>query len=189
MTVKLTTDDVDTRKYEIILAARWCFLNFGFAKTSLDDIAKRANISRTLIYKVFKNKEEIFKAVFRHWLMARLPEAEAAADREGDVYARLYDVCRVVAIDTWSDMYGAPMSGEFFDACDRIDVEISNLHRRTAIHCVSTILNDQAAGEVFILALVGLLADNPNPDALTERVKLLASRFAMAMNSSKPTGK
>ena len=66
MTLKLTEDDLEARKVEIILAARWCFLNFGFAKTSIDDIAKRANLSRTLVYKSFKNKEEIFKAVFHH---------------------------------------------------------------------------------------------------------------------------
>lgn len=177
MTLKLTQDDLDARKVEIILAARWCFLNFGFAKTSLDDIAKRANISRPLLYKTFKNKEEIFKAVFRHWLMAHLSEAEEAASREGDAYERLYEVCRVVAIDPWNDMYGAPMSGEFFEACDRIDVEISTLHRKTAIECVTKILKDNTAGDVFILALVGLLADQPEPKLLTKRVKLLIDRF------------
>ncbi|MBT9430918.1 TetR/AcrR family transcriptional regulator [Candidatus Symbiopectobacterium endolongispinus] len=162
----------------MILAARWCFLNFGFAKISLDDIAKRAGISRTLVYKTFKNKEEIFKAVFRHWLMAHLPEAEAAASRAGDTYERLCYVCRVVAVDPWSEMYGAPMSGEFFDACDRIDPEITVQHRRTAIQCVSTILNDPAAADVFILALDGLLADNPTPELLIQRMKLLSRRFA-----------
>ncbi len=35
----------------VLQAARWCFLNFGFAKTSLDDIGKRAGISRTLLYR------------------------------------------------------------------------------------------------------------------------------------------
>lgn len=178
MTLKLTRQEAETRKVEIILAARWCFLNFGFAKTSLDDIGKRANLSRTLVYKTFKNKEEIFKAVFRHWLMAHLPEAESAAARDGDIYARLLEVCRVVALDPWREMYGAPMSGEFFDACDRIDVEITTLHRQTAIRCIATILNDQPAADVFILALDGLLADNPTPDVLMQRVQLLARRFA-----------
>lgn len=179
MTLKLTPAEIEARKTEIILAARWCFLNFGFAKTSLDDIAGRAKISRTLVYKTFKNKEEIFKAVFRHWLMAHLGEAEDAASRDGDRSERLYEVCRIVAIDPWQEMYGAPMSGEFFDACDRIDTEISTRHRQTAIKCVSTILNDDKAGYVFILALVGMLADEPNPEQLTERVKLLVSRFTL----------
>ncbi len=45
-------------------AARWCFLHFGYEKTSLEDIAKRAAISRPLLYLTFKNKEQIFGAVF-----------------------------------------------------------------------------------------------------------------------------
>lgn len=169
---------MEARKVEIILAARWCFLNFGFAKTSIDDIAKRANISRTLVYKSFKNKEEIFKSVFRHWLMAHLPEAEAAADSTGNTFVRLLTVSRVVAVEPWSVMYGAPMSREFFEACSRIDEEISATHRRIATDCVKRILNDRTTADVFILALDGLLADTPSPEVLTERVDLLCRRFS-----------
>ncbi|WP_294907041.1 TetR/AcrR family transcriptional regulator [Tatumella sp. UBA2305] len=178
MTLKLTEEGLEARKVEIILAARWCFLNFGFAKTSIDDIAKRANLSRTLIYKSFKNKEEIFKAVFRHWLMAHLPEAEAAADSFGNTYERLLTVSMVVAVEPWSVMYGAPMSGEFFEDCGRIDEEISATHRRIATNCVEHILNDRTSADVFILALDGLLADNPSPEVLTDRVELLCRRFS-----------
>mgnify|MGYP004724265745 CR=1 FL=1 len=85
-------------------------------------------------------------------------------------------------------MYGAPMSGEFFGACDRIDPEITALHRRTAIQCVSTILNDPAAADVFILALDGLLADNPTPELLIQRVKLLSRRIAQHLNVNNTVG-
>ena len=178
MTLKLTEEDLEARKVEIILAARWCFLNFGFAKTSIDDIAKRADLSPTLVYKPIKNKEEIFKSVFRHWLMAHLPEAGAAADSSGNTFDRLLTVSRVVAVDPWSVMYGAPMSGEFFEACGRIDEEISATHRRIATECVERILNDRTSADVFILALDGLLADHPSPDVLTSRVEVLCLRFS-----------
>ncbi|HEY6343699.1 MAG TPA: TetR/AcrR family transcriptional regulator [Bryobacteraceae bacterium] len=41
-------DEAVVRRAKILIAARWCFLNFGFAKTAFEDIAKRANLSRTL---------------------------------------------------------------------------------------------------------------------------------------------
>lgn len=186
---KLTSDHQETRRIEVLDAARWCFLNFGFAKTSLDDIAKRANISRTLLYRTYKNKEDIFKAVFRHWLMAHLPEAEETAARSGDPYQRLLDVCRIVVVDPWNEMYGAPMAHEFFDSCDRIDEETSALHRRTAIACFAKILGDQAAADVFVLALDGLLGDEPKTEVLAERVKLLATRFATPSPNTKQTGR
>jgi len=51
------------RRRLILDAARNCFLRFGYTKTSLEDIAKQAAISRPLIYLKFKSKEEIFAAV------------------------------------------------------------------------------------------------------------------------------
>jgi TetR/AcrR family transcriptional regulator, transcriptional repressor of aconitase len=64
---------------ETISAARWCFLNFGFAKTAFEDIAKRANLSRTLLYRIFKDKEEIYQSVFADWLVSRHPAAKQVA--------------------------------------------------------------------------------------------------------------
>jgi AcrR family transcriptional regulator len=87
------TKDTDNRRSAILTAARWRFLNFGFAKTSLEDIAKRANISRTLLYRHFKDKEDIFRAVFVDLLVARHPAAREAAAGAGDQYARLLAVC------------------------------------------------------------------------------------------------
>jgi AcrR family transcriptional regulator len=56
--------DRDAARRRVILdAARDCILKFGYAKSSLEDIAKQAAVSRPLIYRKFKSKEEIFGAV------------------------------------------------------------------------------------------------------------------------------
>lgn len=177
MIAKITPAEAQTRRINVLDAARWCFLNFGFAKTSLDDIAKRANISRTLIYRMFKDKAEIFRAVFEHWLMADLPLARAAAGRAGDPYDRLVEVCRIVAEKPYSVMFGAPMAGEFFDACEKIDQAVSKAHRRAALACIAEILGDAFTANVFVLSLDGLLADDPTPATLSKRVQVLAARF------------
>lgn len=178
MAAKITPEDVAARQENILVAARWCFLNFGFAKTSLDDIAKRANISRTLLYKTYKDKGDIFTAVFAHWLVSRHPLAEEAAAKAGNAYERLLEVCRVMALEPWNDMVGAPMAGDFYDVCERLDPAIAAHHRDVARRCLATILEDDAAAEVFLLALDGLFADNPAPAVLEQRVQLLAVRFA-----------
>jgi TetR/AcrR family transcriptional regulator, transcriptional repressor of aconitase len=186
MTVKLTPQDIEARRQNILTAARWCFLNFGFSKTSLDDIAKRAGISRTLLYKTFKDKEEIFTAVFATWLISRHPDAKAAAASNAPPAERLLRVCRLVAIEPYEDMAGAPMAGEFFDVCERLDPDIDALHRQVARECVATILGgDDAEAEVFLLALDGLFADEPTPAALEQRIKLLVARFAPPINKRK----
>src|SRR5262245_64069102 len=114
----LTDTESAERRDKVLVAARWCFLNFGFAKTSFEDIAKRANLSRTLLYRVFKDKEDIFRAVFVDWLVSRHPAAKQAAIALGSAYERLMNVCHLVALDPWAEMVGAPMGSEFFEACE-----------------------------------------------------------------------
>lgn len=162
-------------------AARWCFLNFGFAKTSLDDIAKRSNISRTLLYRTFKDKEDIFVAVFEHWLISRHPEARRAAAAKGKAADRLLKVCQVMVFDPWMDMVGAPMAAEFHDVCERTNPEVSAHHRQVVLDCVASILGDSAAAEVFVLALDGMLADQPTPAVLEARSRILIDRFTRAI--------
>lgn len=174
----LTTEEAAERRAKVLGAARWCFLNFGFAKTSLEDIAKRANISRTLLYRTFKDKEDVYRAVFVDWLVSRHPDAKKAAKGAGSAYQRLLSVCRLMAIEPWAEMAGAPMGSEFLDACGRIDPEIDALHRKVALECVAAVLGDRTSAEVFLLALDGLLADQPAVPVLEQRVEVLAERFA-----------
>lgn len=174
----MSEEEASARRARILSAARWCFLNFGFAKTAFEDIAKRASLSRTLLYRLFKDKEDIYRAVFVDWLVSRHPAALKAAKGPGSPYERLLSVCRLMVIEPWDEMVGAPMGSEFLAACERIDPESEALHRKVALECVNTIVGDEASGEVFVLALDGLLADQPSTEVLEQRTKVLAARFA-----------
>lgn len=178
MPAAMTEEESEERRVKILLAARWCFLNFGFAKTSFEDVAKRAHLSRTLVYRVFKDKEDVFTAVFVHWLVARHPAAKEAAAADVSAYARLLQVCKLMVLEPWSEMATAPMGREFFDVCERLDPEVDARHRKVALQCVAEIQGEKASAEVFLLALDGLLADAPTPKVLEQRARLLAARFA-----------
>lgn len=173
-----TESEAVTRRAKVLTAARWCFLNFGFAKTSFEDIAKRAGLSRTLLYRIFEDKEDIYRAVFVDWLVSRRPAAQAAASGSGDAYERLLNVVRILALEPWAEMVNAPMGDAFFDACERIDPKSDALYHEVALECVTTILGDRASAEVFLLALDGLFSDHPSTDQLERRTQLLAARFA-----------
>jgi AcrR family transcriptional regulator len=173
----MTEEEAAARRSRVLDAARWCFLNFGFAKTPFEDIAKRANISRTLLYRIFKDKEDVFTAVFAHWLIARHPEAQRVVAGPGSSYERLLNVCRVMVLEPWTDMVAAPMGAEFFDVCARIDPEIEARHREVALQCVTAILGNEESAQVFLLALDGLVSDHPTVAVLEERIQILAERF------------
>jgi AcrR family transcriptional regulator len=178
MPATMTGEEATARRASILTAARWCFLNFGFAKTSLEDIAKHANLSRTLLYRTFKDKEAIYRAVFADWLVSRHPAAQQAARGPGSPYERLLGVCRLMVLEPWAEMVGTPMGREFLEACALIDPQNEALYRKVAHECVATILGDEASAEVFLLALDGLLADKPSMEVLEQRTQLLAARFA-----------
>ncbi|MGC4070163.1 MAG: TetR/AcrR family transcriptional regulator [Polyangiaceae bacterium] len=177
MPAAITEEEAKERRERILQAARWCFLNFGFSKTSFEDIAKRANISRTLLYKVFKDKEDVFTAVFAEWLVSRHPAAKKAAAASGSAYDRLLAVCRLMVLEPWRDLATSPMGGEFFDVCAKIDPEIDARHRKVALECVTKVLGEKDRAEVFLLSLDGLLGDEPTAKVLERRLEILAKTF------------
>lgn len=51
------------RERAILSAALVAFGRYGFARTTMDDIAKASGVARTALYKTFRNKEDIFRAL------------------------------------------------------------------------------------------------------------------------------
>ena len=54
------------RRHRVIEAAVLVFRRHGLAKTSMEDIATAAGMSRPSLYLVFPNKEEVFAAAVHH---------------------------------------------------------------------------------------------------------------------------
>ena len=50
---------------DILSAGQSLFAKFGYRKTSVDEIARNANVAKGTIYKYFKSKEDIFAAVVK----------------------------------------------------------------------------------------------------------------------------
>lgn len=67
----------DARPQELLAAALDLFVERGFASTRLEDVAKRAGVSKGTLYLYFTNKEELFKAVVRDAIVPIIGEAEA----------------------------------------------------------------------------------------------------------------
>ncbi|MDC8759537.1 TetR/AcrR family transcriptional regulator [Janthinobacterium fluminis] len=66
----------DARPQELLAAALALFVERGFASTRLEDVAKRAGVSKGTLYLYFENKEELFKAVVRENIVHAIGEAE-----------------------------------------------------------------------------------------------------------------
>jgi len=67
------------RPAELLAAALALFVERGYAATRLDDVAARAGVSKGTLYLYFENKEELFKAVVRENIVARISETRGLA--------------------------------------------------------------------------------------------------------------
>lgn len=62
----------EDRPEEITAAALEAFAKNGYAATRVDEVAKRAGVSKGLLYLYFKTKEELFKSVVRSLVMPKI---------------------------------------------------------------------------------------------------------------------
>lgn len=62
----------EDRPAEITEAALAAFAEKGYAATRVEEVAKRAGVSKGLLYLYFKTKEDLFKAVIRSFLSPRI---------------------------------------------------------------------------------------------------------------------
>lgn len=69
--------DFESTRLGIMEAAKLVFANYGYTKTSMDDISKATGKSRSSIYHYFSNKKEVFEAVATQDFQKTINEAQA----------------------------------------------------------------------------------------------------------------
>jgi len=70
----------EDRPQEITAAAFAAFAEKGFTATKVEEVARRAGVSKGLLYLYFKTKEELFKAVIRSVVAPRVDELTRTLD-------------------------------------------------------------------------------------------------------------
>jgi TetR/AcrR family transcriptional regulator, mexJK operon transcriptional repressor len=81
------------KEAQILAAARHAFLEHGFAETSVDAIARAANVSKTTLYAYFPSKE----ALFCHLIQSECENKRGSIpkpDLDGGLVAALDILCR-----------------------------------------------------------------------------------------------
>jgi AcrR family transcriptional regulator len=174
---KASAVTIEDRKKDILDAALDCFLNFGYSKTSMDDVAKKAGISRPLIYLKFKNKEDLLLGIFDHIMEGRVEEAEKIAKSQMTKFEKLTKMVEVLKIGPWSKISGCPMSQEFFNTCCSLNEKNFEKFQKHKLKILAEILGDKAEAEVFSLAADGLVEDVPSCSILKKRFEILVQKF------------
>lgn len=81
----------ESRKDAILDAAQRCFAQHGYAKTSLEDVAKLAGLKAGSLYHYFAGKEALFDEVVDREATEMMKHLRAAAEQEHDPHKQ---ICR-----------------------------------------------------------------------------------------------
>jgi AcrR family transcriptional regulator len=107
------------RQAHVLETALTVFLRHGFRKTSMEDIAKAAGISRQGIYLHFKDKDAIFSASIRK----TLDDGTQAANRILDDERLALEEKLLKALDEWFGRYVGlldPEASDLVGQCERV---------------------------------------------------------------------
>ena len=98
----------DARPTEILAAALETFAEHGYAATKLEDVARRAGVTKGTLYIYFESKEALFKAEVRENVVPILATAEQLAE---DPLAEPEAVLRRLVGDWWAAMGPSQLGG------------------------------------------------------------------------------
>ncbi len=160
MIVNKTTPPL-ARKAQIVSAATGVFLRYGYARTTMGDIADAVGVSRTALYVIYPGKEEIFAAVIERLNLNKLEELRQAFPRLATLDRKLHFCC-----EEWG-AHGFDLISDHPDAKDLFDLGFAPVREMYAVF------------QIFIAELVSSAMAgsglNTTPEALA-RILVFAMR-------------
>ncbi len=105
----------DEKAIAVLEAAFECFLQFGVKRTSMQDIADRAGMSRAALYLHYKNKDDIFQALMVSYFAAAAGVVTDALASDPDPVAALKAAFDAQAGDAAERMMESPHAAEMLE--------------------------------------------------------------------------
>lgn len=152
------------------------FGRYGFRKTSMDEVARSAEISRQGLYLYFANKEALFRAAVRQELDNALTEASHRLDERGVPLEERV----VAALDAWLGRFVGSMLAS----------DIGNLLDNSAMHLGDMVAESTAAFDARLsAAIAGATAESDRrrlgvtPEEITEILHTLGRGWKYEVGS------
>ena len=168
MTQKLTDEDIAERRQGILSAAAGVFLRYGYARTTMEDVAEAAGLSRPALYALFPKKEGIFAGVVKDMNNRKMAELRSITRSSWSFERKLHHYC-----EDWGS-HGVELVEIHPDARDLFDISRPSV---------------QAIYEDFIRFLAEILSDGMANSKLKANPSLIARNLTFAMRGFKDAAK
>ena len=156
-TTNIGTPAEDARRTRILQGAKEAFLAYGFQRTTMDDIARAAEISRPALYLMFRNKTDIYRALAAGFVEEMISHARATLSADGTLAERL-ETSIGSAIDMHSDIEASPHGAEILDMKNSLAADIIAEWRSRMVDLVEAAIEAQQAGSTAPAVSARLLA-------------------------------
>jgi AcrR family transcriptional regulator len=165
----------------LLAAAFDSFARYGYSRTTMNDVAVAAGMSRPAVYLRVRNKDELLRAVGRELLRSSVERAEAACgDRDKDAAARVEGVL-LAKLDLILDLAArSEHAVELLAAHARVDATGSADYTATIESLTAKALSGRIparrAREVAAMltrCVMGLESDMDQPKVARTRLRLL----------------
>jgi AcrR family transcriptional regulator len=103
------------RREQIIDAATGVFLRYGYARTTMSDIAQAVGLTRPTLYVAFSDKERIFTAVVEKMIADKLAEIREGLLRQKTLKEKLSFACNAWSADGYKLVQAHPDAADMFD--------------------------------------------------------------------------
>lgn len=113
------------RQDHVLDAAFHVFATYGFRRVTMDDIARKAGLSRTALYLHFRNKEDIFRSLSDRYFRTCVAAMAAALENEGPDEAVLAAAFAAKDGPFMEVVLGTPHGQELMDAGFSVAADIA----------------------------------------------------------------
>lgn len=158
LTTALDLDPSGDRRDAIIAAALDVFMRYGFARVTMDDIARAAGLSRPLLYREFRNKADIYAAIAEKVLANALDAARKALCGAGEIDERLSEALRLGIFGPMSAISKSPHGEEILDVKTEIITDIHAQWRADFCAAIAAAIEKDAKDRGIDLAAGGFSA-------------------------------
>lgn len=193
----LLAAEEEPRRARIMEGGLRMVLAYGFHRTTMDDIARAAEVSRPALYLRFKNKTDIYRAIAQRLLAHCLAQTREALAGEGTLVERL-DVMVVKAIGgTMCEIERSPHGQELLDMSGSLAGDIMAQWReemeaaleeamaaeaaRTGADLAAREISPRAVARTLLDALDGMKVRQEHPDANINAAKAAVRVLAAAL--------
>lgn len=187
----------DPRRARILEGALKVFLAYGFSRTTMDDIARAAELSRPALYLVFRNKTDIYRAIARCLLAECMQRAKAALAEEGALIDRLDRMIETALFEMMRGIEEAPHGPDLLDRKNSLAGEViaewraemdaaleeafAHEAQKNGVDLSARGLSARAIAETFLDALEGMKPRLNNPLCHLDRARSVARVLVAAL--------